>query len=133
AALQRGGNSVDGDPNPAGGEQAVQPPAAGAGAILVDRFHAPVALARPRRRTHALAEEPFGRRVAVQDAALATFLVIDDELYGDVGATRPLQVRGGLAIAEHVAGVTHADVLSCCGLYAGWAATAQARENWTSW
>src|SRR3546814_91402 len=62
-ALQGRRHAIDRDRNADGGEQAVEPPEAGAAAVLVDRFHVHVALARPGLRADALRE--VGRRGGV--------------------------------------------------------------------
>ena len=89
------------------GEDAVQPPEAGARAIFVDRFHVPVALSRPGLRADDFRQERFRGGVAMQHAVLATFLVVDDELHRDAGAARPLGIGRIGAIAAHVSDVTH--------------------------
>src|SRR3546814_7148027 len=73
--------------------------------LLVDRFHVHVALARPGLRAEDLREESLRRGVAVENAVLAAFLVIDDELHGDAGAAGPVGIRRRFAIADEVARV----------------------------
>ena len=106
-ARQRGGDAVDGDRHLGLGEQAMQPPEAGAGAIFVDRFHVPVALAGPGRGADDLGQEGLRGGVAMQDAVLAAFLVVDDELHRDMRAARPFRIRRVGAVAAHVSFVTH--------------------------
>ena len=43
----------------------------------------------------------------MQDAVLAAFLVVDDELHRDMRAARPFRIRRIGAVAAHVACVTH--------------------------
>jgi hypothetical protein len=44
-------------------------------------------------------------RVAVEDAVLASFFIVDDELDAQLGAIGPLGVRRALAVPHKVAGV----------------------------
>ncbi len=113
-AGERGGDAVDGEGDAGAGEEAVEPPEAGAGAVFVDRFHVPVAHARPGGGADDLGEERLGGGVAVQDRVLAAFLVVEDELDGDAGAARPVGVRRVRTVAQHVPAVAH-DVPWCCG------------------
>ena len=41
----------------------------------------------------------------MQDIALATFLVVDDELNGDACAARPARIGRRAAVADEVAGI----------------------------
>ncbi len=113
-ALQGGSDAEDGNGKMSFGEQSPQPPEAGAGAIFVNRFHIPVALAGPWRGADDLRQKGFGSRVAVQNAVLAAFLVVDDELDGDIRAVRPLRIGWRAAVAAHVAGIglVHGDGFS---------------------
>src|SRR5690606_1715005 len=65
-AGEGGGDAVDRDGHVAGDEEVAQAPEAGAGAVFVDRFHVPVALAGPGLRAGDLGEEALGGGVAVQ-------------------------------------------------------------------
>src|SRR3546814_17684080 len=56
-------------------------------------------------RAEDLREESLRRGVAVENAVLAAFLVIDDELHGDAGAAGPVGIRRRFAIAGEVARV----------------------------
>src|SRR5690606_9914973 len=67
------------------------------------RLHVPVTLALPLRRADDFREKGFRGRIPVQDAVLAAFLVIDDELDRDRGAIRPLRIGRSAAVAAHVA------------------------------
>jgi hypothetical protein len=87
-------------------EHAVQPPEAGAGAVFVDRFHVPMALARPGLRAGDFREERLGRRIAVQDRVLAAFLVVENKLDADVGAVGPLRIGRVRPVAAHVADIS---------------------------
>ena len=78
-------------------------PESGARAIFVDRFHVPVALARPGLGTGDLGQEGFRGRIAVKDVVLAALFVIEDELNRDLGPVRPVGCRGICAVAGHVA------------------------------
>src|SRR5690606_36675237 len=104
---KRARNAIDGDWYTGFGKDAVQPPEAGARAIFVDRFHVPVALARPWRGAHHFRQEGLGSGVAMQDAVFAAFLVIDDELDGHRRAARPSRIRPVAAMAAHVTNVSH--------------------------
>ena len=96
-------DGVDGDGQPARGEEPPQPPEAGAGAVLVDRFHVHVALPRPGRGTDDLGEERLGSRIAVQDAVLCAFLVVHHELHGDRRPAGPFRIGRGAAVADKIA------------------------------
>ena len=50
----------------------------------------------------------------MQDAVLAAFLVVDDELHGDMRAARPFRVGRVGAVAAHVSFVTHGPPLPAC-------------------
>ncbi len=102
-ARHRRRHRIDGDRNRALGEQAMQPPEAGAGAVFVDRLHVHVTHARPGRGADDLGQERFGGGVAVQDIVLAALLVIDDELDGDARLIRPVGERRRAPVADHVA------------------------------
>jgi hypothetical protein len=106
-ARQRCGDAVAGDRHLGLGEQAQQSPEAGARAIFVDRFHVPVALARPGRGADDLGQEGLRSLVAVQDAIFAAFLIIDDELHCDMRPARPFRIGRIGAVAAHVSFVTH--------------------------
>ena len=106
-AGEGGGDAVDGDRDGARGQQVVEAPEAGAGAVLVDRFHVPVALARPGLGAGDLGEEGLGGGVAVEEVVLAALLVVEDDLDGDVGAAGPVGEGRVAAVAVHVAWVAH--------------------------
>ena len=85
-------DAEDGQRHPALAEEPQQAPHAGARAVLVERLHRHV----PRGeglRADDLGQERLRRRVAVQHAVLAAFLVVEDELHGDARAARPARVR----------------------------------------
>src|SRR5262245_15259320 len=65
-------------------------------------------LARPRHRAEYVRQERLRLLVAMQDRALATFLIIDHELHRDTGAAGPARVRRVATIAERVAAVGRA-------------------------
>src|SRR5205823_5964107 len=88
-------------------EQPVEPPEAGAGAVFVDRFHVPVALAEPGGGADDLGQEGFGSLVAVKHAVLAAFFVVDDELHRDMGTAGPFRIRWICPVTAHVPFVTH--------------------------
>src|SRR5262245_62353176 len=65
-------------------------------------------LARPRHRAEYVRQERLRLLVAMQDRALATFLIIDHELHRDTGAAGPARVRRVATIADQVARVGRA-------------------------
>jgi hypothetical protein len=89
-------------------EQFQNPPDAGTAAILVKGFHAHVARALQRLRRDHFREEGFGFFIAVQDIALATFLVVEHEGQRDAGIARPVWVRRVTAVTDQVAWVVSA-------------------------
>ena len=117
---QRRCHAIDRDRHVVLGEEAMQPPETGPGAVFVDRFHVPVALPRPGRGTDDLREERFRRGVAMQDAVLAAFLVVQHELHGDPRVIGPVG-RGRLGpVAPHISRVAlHLSARSCCQLGTG--------------
>lgn len=92
-ALGGHGDGEDGQRNVEFLEQLEDPPDAGAAAILVQRFHAHVALALQGLGGDHFRKEGFRLLVAVQDIALAAFFVIEHERQGDAGIARPVRVR----------------------------------------
>ena len=104
---QRRGDTVDRHRYAGLGKHAVQAPEACAGAIFVDRLHVPVALAGPGSSSNHFRQEGLRGRIAMQDAVLAAFFVVDDELHGDMGATRPFRVRRIGSVTAHIPYVTH--------------------------
>ena len=96
-------------------EQLEDPPDTGAAAILVERFHAHVALALQRLRRNHFREKRFGLLVAMQHVALAAFLVVEHEGQGDAGVARPLRVGRVTAVTDQVAWVVsaHCSFPSC--------------------
>ena len=102
-ARHRHRHRIDGDGNRAVGEQTMQAPEPGPGAVFVDRLHVHMPHARPGLSADDLGQERFGGGVAVQDVVLAALLVIDDELDRDARLVRPVGERRGAPIADHVA------------------------------
>src|SRR5690606_9685435 len=100
-----GGDTVDRDGNPEAGEEPVETPEPRTGAVVVDRLHVPVALARPGLRAGNVREERLGGRVAMEDRVLAPLLVVQHERDGDLRAVRPACIGRGRAVAGHVAGI----------------------------
>ena len=96
------------------GEQAMEPPESGAGAVFIDRFHVPMALARPLRRPDDFGQEGLGRRVPVQHAIFPAFLVIEDETGRRYGRLPAISGRG---FSRH----SHA----CCGDIGSWLCSLQ--------
>ncbi|MNV76622.1 hypothetical protein D3C71_1699830 [compost metagenome] len=85
-------------------EFAQDAPNARARPVLINAFHAEVAVGVAGGVEH-FGQELFRPRVTVQDAVLAAFFVIQHELHGDAGAAGPLRVRRIPAVADKVAGV----------------------------
>lgn len=56
-------------------------------------------------RTDDLREKSLGAWIAVEHAVFAAFLIVEDELDGDAGLTRPRGVHRLASIANHVARV----------------------------
>ena len=106
-AGEGGGDAVDGDGEVAGDEEVAEAPEAGAGAVFVDRFHVPVALAGPGLGAGDLGEEALGGGVAVEDRVLAALLVVEDEADGDLGAAGPVGGGRVAAVALHVPRIAH--------------------------
>jgi hypothetical protein len=100
--LQRHGAGIGGRRQAAVGEQLQNPPESGAGAVLVDRLDAEVALAWPVPAADHLRQAGLVRRVAVIDGALGAFLDVEDEVDGDPGTARPPGVRRVAGIADEV-------------------------------
>jgi hypothetical protein len=97
-------------------EQLENAPHADARAIFVKLLHADVADAQERLRGHDLREERLRGLVAVQDAVLAAFLVIEHELHGYPRASRPVGLGRIGAVADEIAGILgHRRVLISMG------------------
>ena len=103
AALQRGRDPIDGDRQLA--QDPPQTPEPGARAVIIVRFHVPVALAGPGLGADDLGQERLGGGVAMLDAVLAAFLVVQHDLDRDARAARPARVWWGGAMADQVAAV----------------------------
>jgi hypothetical protein len=102
---ERGGDAVDRGGDPLFGEEPVQAPEACARAVFVHRLHVPVALPGPGLGTDDLGQEGLGGGIAVKQAVLAAFLVVDHELDGDAGASGPGSVGRMCPVSGQVAGV----------------------------
>ncbi len=102
-AGQRGRHAINGDRDVAPDKQPLQAPEPGPRAILVDRLHVQVALRRPGLRTDDLREKRLGCGIAMQNAVLAAFLVIEDDLHRDAGIAGPGHARRMLAVTNKVA------------------------------
>ena len=100
-------HAINGDGHVAAGEGAPQAPEAGAGAIFIDGFHIEVALALPGLRADNLGQQTFGRRIAVENAAFAAFLIVDHELHGDVRPSRPARIWRVAPITDEIARIFH--------------------------
>jgi hypothetical protein len=98
-----GRDAVDRQRDATGGEQPVQPPEPGAGAVFIDRFHVPVALAGPGRGAGDVRKEGLGRGIAVQDGILAALFVVQHDLDRDLRPPGPGGIGRVGAISQHVA------------------------------
>ena len=114
-ALRRHGHGEHGERHVASLEQLEQAPDPGAAAVFVERFHAHVAHALQGLGSHHLGKERLGLLVAMQDAALATFFVIEHEGQGDAGIAGPVRVGRVVAVSDQVAWVVsaHSSVPYC--------------------
>ena len=113
-ALESHRDPVHGDRHVARGEDAVQAPEPRPAAVLVERLHVHVALAGEGPGAQDLGEEGLRRGVAVEDAVLRPFLVVDDELDGDPRVVRPLGLRRVAAVSVQVSGVGIAHRRAAC-------------------
>ena len=100
-------HAIDRDRDVEAGEQPVKAPETGPCAVFVERLHVPVPPARPGRGAHDLGKEGFRGRVAVKDAVLSAFLVIDDELNRDPGAAGPFRIGRLGSVTVQVSWISH--------------------------
>ena len=108
-ALERHCDPVHGDRHAERREQAVEAPEPGPAAVFVEGLHVHVAPAGERAGAHDVGQERLRRGVAVEDAALRPFLVVDDDLHRNAGIVRPPGIRWIAAVSAHVSrvGVVH--------------------------
>ncbi|RMN90754.1 hypothetical protein ALQ49_05903 [Pseudomonas syringae pv. apii] len=106
--LRRHGDSEDGQGNVELFEQLENAPHAGSTAVLVQRLHAHVALALQWLGRDHFGQKRFGFLVAMQNIALATFLVIQHERQGNARIARPAWMRRVAAVTDQVAWVVSA-------------------------
>ena len=83
-------------------EQVEDAPGTDTGAVFEGRFDAEVARLRVHRRIDELAD-PLPFRIAVADAELGPFLVVEDEGDDDAGIVRPLDLGVFPSVAHEVA------------------------------
>jgi hypothetical protein len=102
-ALERHPDRVDREREAPLGEQAQDPPEAGASTVFVDRFDVEVAGARPRQVARNFVQIDLGGGVAVQHGGLTAFLVIEDEAQRQTGPVRPAGRRRIAPVADHIA------------------------------
>ena len=102
----RRGDAEHGNRHVARGEQAVEPPEAGAAAIFVQALHRHRPVGVAGRADH-LRQERLRSGIAVIDRVFGPFLVVDDELHRDARAARPARIGGRRAVADEVAGGGH--------------------------
>src|SRR5438034_11823865 len=103
-ALERHGDAEYRERQGSPFELAQDAPDAGTRAILVHRFHAQVP-SRIRFGADDFRTEALGLRIALQDRALATFLIIEHELHSQFRAVRPTRVHRITAVADEIARV----------------------------
>jgi len=101
------------------GENAHETPEADTTAVFVGRLHIKIARALEWGRHEKVGQANFGDLVAVQNAALATLLIVDNEIDGEARPTGPMRVRRLVGIADEIAGIAgHLFRQSCCGFSA---------------
>src|ERR1700730_11071890 len=106
-AFQSHGDGVDRDRDLAVGEHAKETPEPSAAAVFVRGLHVHVAHAGERLGRHHLVQERLGLAVAVEDGALASLLVVHDDLEGQPRPARPLGIGRALAVTDEVPRVAH--------------------------
>src|SRR5258706_12724431 len=105
--FERHRDGEEADRDPALGEEAHEPPEAGAATVLVDRLHLEIAHAAERLGADHLPQEGLRFGVAVEDRSLAALLVVDDDLQGQARLAGPLRIGWGPAVADQVTGIGH--------------------------
>jgi hypothetical protein len=85
------------------GEDAHETPEADTTAVFVGRLHIKIARALQWGRHEKVGQARFGDLVAVQHAALATLLIVEDEIDGEARPTGPTRVRRLVGIADEIA------------------------------
>ena len=112
-ALQRERNAEYRQRQLAALEFAQDAPYASARSVLVDRLHAHVA-GREAFRADDFRKKPLGSGVAVENAVLGAFLVVEDELNRDPCAAGPRGRRGHATVADEIARVIGAERGALC-------------------
>ena len=104
-ARERAGDAEHRRLQVAAGEQPPEAPEPCTRAVFIHRLDVHVTLTRPRYRAKHVGQECFRCGVAMQDVALAAFLVVDHELHGDTRATRPARIGRVAAVTDEIARV----------------------------
>src|SRR6201987_4217736 len=104
-ALERHADGIDRRDHLPLGEDASETPEADTTAVFVRRLHIKIARALEWGRHEKVGQARLGDLVAVQHAALATLLIIDDEIEGEARPTGPMRVRRLVGIADEIAGI----------------------------
>ena len=104
-ALERHADGIDRRDHLPRGEDAHETPEADTTAVFVGRLHIKIARALECSRHEKVGQASFRDFVAVQHAALATLLIIHDEIDGETCSTGPTRVRRLVGIADEIAGI----------------------------
>ena len=99
---QRHRDTEDGDRNVSFGEQTMQPPKSGAGAVFINALHVRVAGMGEWGGADNFGEKGFRFLVAVQQAAFAPLFVIDDALDREARPVGPIRRRRVLTVADEI-------------------------------
>src|SRR5215469_3084394 len=102
-ALERHADGIDRRDHLPLGEDAHQTPEADTTAVFVSRLHVKIARTLEWGRHEKIGEARLGDLVAVQHAALATLLIVDDEIEGEAGPTGPTRIWRLVGIADEIA------------------------------
>jgi len=102
-ALERHADGIDGRDHLPLGEDAHETPEADATAVFVGRLHIKIARALEWGRHEKVGQARFGDFVAVQHTALATLLIVDDEIEGEARPTGPTRIWRLVGIADEIA------------------------------
>src|SRR5215469_5153646 len=101
--LERHADGIDRRDHLSLGENAHQTPETDTTTVFVGRLHIEIARALKWGRHEKVGQARLGDLVAVQHAALATLLIVDDEIEGEARATGPTRVRRLVGIADEIA------------------------------
>src|SRR6516162_891495 len=101
--LERHADGIDRRDHLSLGEDAHQTPETDTTTVFVGRLHIEIARALECGRHEKVGQARLGDVVAVQHAALATLLIVDDEIEGKARPTGPTRVRRLVGIADEIA------------------------------